>query len=60
MWLPGIRMPARRCDVNRIKSAKLRAFLRYSGWVRAPLPRNEVLVGYLPVGADHQLEEGAR
>ena len=53
-------MPARRCDVSKTKNVRLRAFLRYSDWARAPLLRNEGLVGYLQVGAGHQLEEGVR
>lgn len=53
-------MPARRYGVSKIRNVKLRAFPRYSGWVRAPLPRSEELVDCLQVGVAHQLEEGVR
>jgi len=53
-------MPAKRCGASRIRSAKLRAFLRYSGWARGRRLRNEVPVGYLQAGAVHQPEEGVR
>lgn len=60
MCFPGTRMPARRYGVSKIRNVKLRAFPRYSGWVRAPLPRSEELVDCLQVGVAHQLEEGVR
>ena len=56
----GIRMLARRYGASKIRNAKLRAFLRYSVWVRALQPHSVELVGCLQAGVDHQLEEEAR
>ena len=53
-------MPAKRYGASRIRSAKLRAFLRYNGWARAQRLRNEEPAGYLQAGADLQLEEEVR
>ena len=53
-------MPAKRYGASRIKSAKLRAFLRSNGWVRAQQLRNEEPAGYPQAGADRQLEEEVR
>ena len=50
-------MPAKRCGASRIRSARLRAFLLYSDWVRALQLRSGVPVA---AGADHQLEEEVR
>ena len=53
-------MPAKRCDASKIRSAKLRAFPRYSDWVRVQQLRSGGPVGYQQAGAVHQPEEEVR
>jgi len=53
-------MPAKRFGASKTRSAKLRAFLRYSVWVRAQRLHSEGPEGYLQAGAVHQLEEEVR
>lgn len=60
MCFPGIRMPVKRSGASKIRSAKLRAFLRYNDLVRAQQLRSGGPAGYPQVGVDRQLEEGVR
>ena len=53
-------MPAKRYGASRIRSAKLRAFLRYSDWARAQRLRSEEPEGCPQAGAVRQLEEEVR
>ena len=60
MWFPATKMLGRRCGASKIRNVNLRAFLRFSGWARAPRPRSVGPADCQRAGADHRLEEEDR